>query len=98
MPTIAVGARRLHDTNRSGWWLIVPVFNFVFLCEDSHTGANQYGPSSKPSDINEKASVLPIETSPTDAISQLEKLADLKSKGHLTGEEFAKMKKRLLGG
>src|SRR3954468_23001946 len=24
VPSLAVGARRLHDTNRSGWWLLMP--------------------------------------------------------------------------
>jgi uncharacterized membrane protein YhaH (DUF805 family) len=23
LPTLAVGARRLHDTGRSGWWLLI---------------------------------------------------------------------------
>ena len=25
VPSLAVGARRLHDTNRSGWWLLLPL-------------------------------------------------------------------------
>jgi uncharacterized membrane protein YhaH (DUF805 family) len=25
LPTIAVAVRRLHDTNRSGWWVIMPI-------------------------------------------------------------------------
>ena len=29
VPNIAVGVRRLHDTNRSGWWLLLP---FVPYC------------------------------------------------------------------
>ena len=30
LPTLAVGVRRLHDTNRSGWWIIMPmVVTFV---------------------------------------------------------------------
>ncbi|MNW22858.1 Inner membrane protein YhaI [compost metagenome] len=42
MPSIAVTARRLHDTNRSGWWQLiyfVPVIGWivmlVFLTQDS---------------------------------------------------------------
>ncbi|PZF62357.1 DUF805 domain-containing protein [Curtobacterium sp. MCBD17_034] len=34
LPTIALGVRRLHDTGRSGWWLLldlVPVVNLVLL-------------------------------------------------------------------
>jgi uncharacterized membrane protein YhaH (DUF805 family) len=29
LPSIAVGIRRLHDTNRSGWWLLVGLVPFV---------------------------------------------------------------------
>ena len=25
VPSIAVGVRRLHDTNRTGWWMIMPI-------------------------------------------------------------------------
>jgi uncharacterized membrane protein YhaH (DUF805 family) len=25
VPSIAVGIRRLHDTNRSGWWILLPI-------------------------------------------------------------------------
>jgi uncharacterized membrane protein YhaH (DUF805 family) len=53
VPTLAVGARRLHDTSRSGWWLLiglVPVVGWiillVFFVQDSHP-ANQHGPNPK---------------------------------------------------
>jgi len=47
IPSIAVGVRRMHDTDRSGWWLLLPIVNLVFLCEDSQTGENEYGPNPK---------------------------------------------------
>ena len=33
LPAIAVGARRLHDINRSGWWqlLILTIFGIILL-------------------------------------------------------------------
>ncbi|WP_019962410.1 DUF805 domain-containing protein [Woodsholea maritima] len=53
IPNIAVGVRRLHDTSRSGWWLLislVPIIGaiwlIVLLVQDSH-GDNQYGPNPK---------------------------------------------------
>jgi uncharacterized membrane protein YhaH (DUF805 family) len=53
VPGIAVGVRRLHDTGRSGWWLLiglVPVVGWivllVFFVQDSQ-GENQYGSSPK---------------------------------------------------
>ena len=47
VPGIAVGVRRMHDTDRSGWWLLLPIVNAVFLCQDSQPGENQYGPNPK---------------------------------------------------
>ncbi len=54
IPGIAVAIRRLHDTNRSDWWLLismVPVIGtivlLVFMVLDSQRDANQYGPNPK---------------------------------------------------
>lgn len=44
VPAIAVGVRRMHDTGRSGWWLLLPIANLVFLCQGSQPDTNQYGP------------------------------------------------------
>lgn len=53
LPSLAVGVRRLHDTDRSGWWLLlglIPVLGLVlliFMCIEGNTGDNQYGASPK---------------------------------------------------
>jgi uncharacterized membrane protein YhaH (DUF805 family) len=54
LPSIAVGARRLHDTSRTGWWLLIgliPVIGtivlIVFFVLDSTPGDNAYGPNPK---------------------------------------------------
>ena len=54
IPSLAVTFRRLHDTNHSGWWLLigfVPIIGFMILLilmvQDSQAGANQYGPNPK---------------------------------------------------
>jgi uncharacterized membrane protein YhaH (DUF805 family) len=51
IPGIAVGIRRLHDINRSGWWLLiglVPCVGFIVLivwfAQEGNPGPNQYGP------------------------------------------------------
>ena len=51
LPGISVAIRRLHDTNRSGWWLLiglVPLIGFIvliiFFVQDSDAGPNDYGP------------------------------------------------------
>jgi uncharacterized membrane protein YhaH (DUF805 family) len=43
VPNIAVGIRRMHDTNRSGWWQIVPIAGLIFAIEAGHPGENKYG-------------------------------------------------------
>jgi uncharacterized membrane protein YhaH (DUF805 family) len=54
IPCITVSVRRLHDTNRSGWWLLIILVPFigliallVFTIQDSHSGENQYGANPK---------------------------------------------------
>ncbi len=53
LPGLAVTVRRLHDTGKSGWWLligIVPLIGIVilvFMVQDSQAGDNQYGPNPK---------------------------------------------------
>lgn len=47
IPSIAVGVRRMHDIGRSGWWILFPLVNIVFLFLDSEPSENQYGPNPK---------------------------------------------------
>jgi uncharacterized membrane protein YhaH (DUF805 family) len=54
IPSLSVGVRRLHDTGRSGWWLLIgliPIIGvivlIVFAVQDSMPGENSYGPNPK---------------------------------------------------
>jgi uncharacterized membrane protein YhaH (DUF805 family) len=54
IPGLAVTVRRLHDTGRSGWWILIgllPVIGFivllVFMVLDSEPGENKWGPNPK---------------------------------------------------
>ena len=54
VPSIAVTVRRLHDTDRSGWWFLisfVPLVGalvlLVFMVLDSTPGANRFGENPK---------------------------------------------------
>lgn len=54
LPGLAVSVRRLHDTNRSGWWLLIDLIPFIgslvlflFMIQDSQPGENRYGPNPK---------------------------------------------------
>ena len=54
IPSIAVGIRRLHDTDRSGWWLLIAlvpcvggIILLVFAVQEGNVGENQYGADPK---------------------------------------------------
>lgn len=54
LPSLAVAVRRLHDTDRSGWWLLIaliPIIGaivlLVFFVQDGTAGQNRFGPSPK---------------------------------------------------
>jgi len=33
----------MHDTGKSGWFLLIPFYNLLLLCRPSEYGINQYG-------------------------------------------------------
>ncbi len=53
VPTLAVGARRLHDTGRSGWWQLISLtvigaFLVIFwFVKEGDTAPNQHGVNPK---------------------------------------------------
>lgn len=54
LPSLAVMIRRLHDTNRSGWWILINFIPYlggivllVFMCLDGTAGPNKYGEDPK---------------------------------------------------
>jgi uncharacterized membrane protein YhaH (DUF805 family) len=54
LPSLGVTWRRLHDTNRSGWWILIgliPIIGWivllVFYIQEGNAGDNQYGPDPK---------------------------------------------------
>jgi uncharacterized membrane protein YhaH (DUF805 family) len=50
LPGIAVGVRRLHDIDRTGWWLLLvftiigTILLIVWACFEGTAGSNSYGP------------------------------------------------------
>jgi len=47
LPGIAVAIRRMHDTDRSGWWLFVPIVPIVFALTAGTSGENKFGADPK---------------------------------------------------
>ncbi len=55
IPGIAVAIRRLHDTDKSGWWLLLGLIPFggdsccsFFYIQEGTPGPNQYGAGPEP--------------------------------------------------
>ena len=54
IPTLAVTVRRLHDIDRTGWWILInlipligTIVLLVFAVTDGTPGSNRYGPNPK---------------------------------------------------
>jgi uncharacterized membrane protein YhaH (DUF805 family) len=63
LPSLGVSVRRLHDTNRSGWWLLIaliPILGaialLVFVCSAGTAGDNRFGSDPK---ADEGGGVMP---------------------------------------
>ncbi len=73
IPLITVTMRRLHDTGKSGWWLLltfVPVIGFlvvfVFAAMKGTEGPNRFGPNPLgPVALREEPEDMPTEIPPT---------------------------------
>ncbi|MFB9109555.1 DUF805 domain-containing protein [Flavobacterium gyeonganense] len=52
IPSIAVAIRRMHDVGKSGWYILIPIYNLILACTEGEKGSNEYGPDPK-NDFNE---------------------------------------------
>jgi uncharacterized membrane protein YhaH (DUF805 family) len=47
--SIAVAVRRMHDVGKSGWFVLIPIYNLVLAVTEGNKGTNEYGPDPKES-------------------------------------------------
>jgi uncharacterized membrane protein YhaH (DUF805 family) len=47
LPSIGVAIRRMHDSNHSGWWILLPLVNLIFLLLPGTPGSNRFGADPK---------------------------------------------------
>jgi uncharacterized membrane protein YhaH (DUF805 family) len=71
IPSLAVAVRRLHDINKSGWWLLIsliPIIGWIWiivlLAADGDANDNRFGSNPK------GATVTPPVTPPTPTVTQ----------------------------
>jgi uncharacterized membrane protein YhaH (DUF805 family) len=104
LPNLAVTTRRLHDTGRSGWWIVVPPVAIFFLCQPSSQTPNCYGAATvqalaaegNTAGGNNTAFGAQRHATTINMTDELERLAQLKASGSLSETEFEVMKSRLL--
>ena len=44
IPSLSVSIRRMHDVNKSGWFILVPIYSFILTIRESTVGPNRFGP------------------------------------------------------
>ena len=92
LPSLAVQVRRLHDTSRSGWWLLltfVPLGAFVliiFLLMDSTSGHNKYGANPK--------GAMAVDSSRLE--DRLRELDDLRQRGVISDQEYQERRRAII--
>lgn len=102
LPMLAASIRRLHDIDKSGWYVLVSFIPFgIFVMLYWHVqagtqGENRFGPD--PLLAVEANGVSPIASSVSDKAGQLQKLKSLLDEGTITPDEFDRMKKDVLAG
>ena len=103
---IGLGIRRMHDVNKSGWFLIVPIVNFVYAFSASVDEENRWGGQSEKKDEDttkhtsspqpEKITVVNEESEIEALERRLSELKLQKEQQSLSELEDEKKKKELL--
>lgn len=107
LPAIAVTVRRLHDTDRSGWWILaglVPLIGqialLVFMCKPSTPGVNRFGGNSADNapaqPVTNRHIIAQAHNSAAAPLDQLEKIASLRASGAIDEDEFKQLKANVI--
>ncbi len=58
IPSIAVAVRRMHDVGKSGWYILIPIYNLILACTNGQTGSNEYGEDPKGDPLQEDINAI----------------------------------------
>ena len=47
LPGIGVAIRRMHDVGKSGWFILIPIYNLILAFTEGDKGPNEYGEDPK---------------------------------------------------
>jgi len=104
VPGIAVLVRRLHDLDKSGWWILpffIPLVNLIlmlaFLTRSGTNGMNRFG-TDPLAEKNRQESNVNNDFVPKDVTeTQLEEIEQMFEKSLITDEERTQMRNKVLG-
>jgi uncharacterized membrane protein YhaH (DUF805 family) len=51
LPQIMFAIRRMHDVNKSGWWILLPIGNIIFWAQSGDASSNRFGPPAPPTNF-----------------------------------------------
>jgi len=94
LPMLAIGIRRNHDANRSGWFVLLPFYNIYLLFVSTYSEENDWGPV--PTSITESTQYDGNEKNYPDLESKLQEVKTLLEKGLLTKDEAAIRRKKII--
>ncbi|RIV23785.1 DUF805 domain-containing protein [Fibrisoma montanum] len=52
VPYVALCVRRMHDVDKSGWYALIPIYNFILAITEGTRGRNQYGNDPKATELS----------------------------------------------
>ena len=52
LPSVAVAIRRMHDVGKSGWYVLVPIYNFILACTEGEKQRNEFGSDPKQAPVD----------------------------------------------
>ncbi|MCJ7997999.1 DUF805 domain-containing protein [Rhizobium cremeum] len=104
IPSLSVTARRLHDIDRSGWWVLIgfvplvgSIILLVFACTGGTDAPNRFGVRwGSPMSATPAPVPVAVGSAATASLDRLEKLAALHSSGAIDDAEFQRLKSDLL--
>lgn len=52
IPNLAAAVRRVHDVGKSGWFILIPIYNIILLATEGEDRDNEYGPNPRRTENN----------------------------------------------
>lgn len=101
IPSLAISARRLHDIDKSAWWLLLmlapaigSIVLLIFMCTPTKLGENRFKAHANGTQPDEFRPH--IDTGEAGSLNQLEKIASLRASGAIDEGEFKQLKANVL--